>query len=264
MIYDHQTGTRFVSGKVTYVLKNLDTLIGQNQYHQIFLATRLDTLYYGAVRSDSDRVYIIPKDSIVELKVYDYSLQTGDSLFGFYDTDGGYPYRWVSKDFEYPGQRAVVMSTHTYMGRRIVVVPHISAWIEGIGAGPGLFGGDRFNDISWRSFALKCFTHNDTIYLGDSAYSEGLILNPPIPGSCAKDLSVNEWTVEPFSAYPNPSQGSVQFNNRETGLLQIYQSNGLLVKSLELSVQDHLDLSELAPGLYYFNFAGQSLKWLKL
>jgi hypothetical protein len=64
--------------------------------------------------------------------------------------------------------------------------------------------------------------------------------------------------------YPNPAAESLQIitgeNNTEPVQLRIINSNGQIIKEIELYNQQPLNISDLAPGVYSIHFMGRPLK----
>ena len=64
-----------------YCMNEQDTVINSNSYSKIFIC---DSAYKGAIRETNQKVYFIPKDSVQEFLLYDFSVLAGDSLFNVY------------------------------------------------------------------------------------------------------------------------------------------------------------------------------------
>jgi hypothetical protein len=67
-----------------------------------------------------------------------------------------------------------------------------------------------------------------------------------------------------FRIYPNPASESFQIitgeNNTEPVQLRIINSNGQIIKEIELYNQQPLNISDLAPGVYSIHFMGRPVK----
>jgi len=76
---------------------------------------------------------------------------------------------------------------------------------------------------------------------------------------------------ELFDMYPNPVKNNLLILlsklSADTGILSIYNINGLLIKKLNIKpdrgVQYIIKLPELIPGTYFINIEGQEYKWVK-
>ena len=111
---------------------NSDTLINGMNYSQVW---ECDIAYRGALRDDGlGRIYYVPKDESVERLVYDFSLNTGDTVTVY-----------IEDPFNTPNyaMQNVQVSNVQYIDingvQRKALDMSGSQWIEGIGCTQGLF-----------------------------------------------------------------------------------------------------------------------------
>jgi len=75
-----------------------------------------------------------------------------------------------------------------------------------------------------------------------------------------RDLSswVEQLEQVTFEIFPNPFQDHVSIRSAESGLLNIYNIEGVLLQKHDLfsDVIKHADLSGFAPGVYIFSIVG--------
>ena len=78
------------------------------------------------------------------------------------------------------------------------------------------------------------------------------------------DVSVIEKSI--FSFYPNPVSDfiTIELNNRENELLEVYNLNGSLVKKTLINNQNStIDLSLLVPGVYFLKVGSENEKFIR-
>jgi hypothetical protein len=69
-----------------------------------------------------------------------------------------------------------------------------------------------------------------------------------------------------FSVYPNPAEDFLNFdfeNINEDENLNIYSADGKLIKSLNSSSANQIDISDLSAGLYFVKYQNQTIKLIK-
>jgi hypothetical protein len=75
------SGNGYIFESTNYCMGDEDTLINESSY------SKLDTClggYKGALRSDLNKVYFVPKDSTAEFLMYDFEAETGDTIQDVY------------------------------------------------------------------------------------------------------------------------------------------------------------------------------------
>lgn len=188
--------------------------------------------YVGALREDAGqkKVYIVQADSSLEQLLYDFNLNVGDTVKGY---------------FSYSPSLIVTSIDSVLVGGA-----YRKSWnlnqqpmsiIEGIGLIPD------FLKIPWWEAAveLNCFSENN----------QKLYPTYDPTSGCALITSIKEKEeLADFSIYPNPSNGKFQLkvNNRKSALLEITDilGNGILKKQIQNEITD-LDLSEHPNGVYF-------------
>lgn len=251
---------------VKYCLTNADTLIVGNQYSQLFICDSAQH-YVGAIRHDSDRVFLVPADSSREFLMYDFGLQIGDSLKPFYH----------ARDFWNPNPRPFAdlrqhYSNHTvnhidtvyssWGAHRVIDFGTASKWVEGVGNMQGLFW-EPYGNISGYALSLECMSWGDSTYYMNGYYS------PPInvfPGACDLSFSVPEQGHGDLRLYPNPSAGALFIEGQTTlepGPLKVFDLNGRELKQIWIEEQRSVDLSELPKGVYMIHFQSTVFPWVK-
>lgn len=251
---------------VKYCLKSEDTLIQNQSYQKVYLCDLNHKVYFGALRHDSDRVYIIPADSLFELKLYDFSLQPGDTIKDAYSlTFGSYlaQHSPVFEPLENSFFSLVVTGVDTLYSslgaHRLIDFGQSGRWLEGLGNTQGLFW-DPFPNISNFSIHLMCMSKEDSTYFNGDLYQ---FEQGAIEGPC--DLSLNEQhdALVETRPFPNPSPGLLQLNNAEPTELILFNSFAEQVWQQPIGERARLDLGFLKPGLYYLHLHGATHVWIK-
>ncbi|MCR9152768.1 MAG: T9SS type A sorting domain-containing protein [Bacteroidetes bacterium] len=251
---------------VKYCLKSEDTLIQNQSYQKIYLCDLNQEVYFGALRHDSDRVYIIPADSLFELKLYDFSLQPGDTIKDAYSLSFGSYLAQHSPVFE-PLENSffslIVVQVDTLYSslgaHRLIDFGQSGRWLEGIGNTQGLFW-DPFPNISNFSIQLMCMSYGDSSYFNGDLYQfeQGAIAGP-----CDLSLNLQFDALVETRPFPNPSPGLLQLNNTEPTELILFNSFAEQVWQQPIGERARLDLSFLRAGVYYLHLNGKTYVWLK-
>ncbi|MFZ6052804.1 T9SS type A sorting domain-containing protein [Halocola ammonii] len=239
------SGNGYIFESTNYCMDNEDTLINELSY------SKLDTClggYKGALRSNLNKVYFVPKDSTAEFLLYDFGAQTGDTIQDVYfESDflpevfladvliiGGNPdaEQWLITIIEENGNQA-----------------KNDIWKLNIGSVAGLFSPpwDWLADGGYPQ--LICFSTNDSIFhpMGKDG-----------PGQCALDLSIEKNSPEEFSLYPNPTSGEVTLNfppGLKPQEIEVRNAMGRVVQS-DCAIHGStikIDLSHLSSGMYFLN-----------
>lgn len=72
------------------------------------------------------------------------------------------------------------------------------------------------------------------------------------------ELSIDALDQSNFSIFPNPASSSVFFEGTEAGNLTLIDSHGGIVKSIDLSIKQEINVSDLTPGIYIFKIQTES------
>lgn len=245
-----QTGP-FSSGlvaTVNYCLTSEDTLINEQAYKKLNLC---EADYQGALRSDSLKVYFVPRDSLNEHLIYDFSAEVGDTLYDVYFQEApdepGFLADILFVEMDWANSDDYDMISYRFTEQN----GYYGAWIDHVGEYCGLL---HPPNIYWEAsfenqHRLTCHSHLDS-----TRYRKSGELGP---GSCALDLSLNEKsTMFEFELYPNPTSDKLNCvlpKPLEIEEILILNSQGKTVKTIRDITQAEMviDLSDLPPGLYF-------------
>ncbi len=219
-----------------------DTIINGITYRAIIeRAGRNDYVnrgYMGAMREDNRIVYFCPRDSSQEMVLYDFNVQLGDTVNGWY----GAPDTCVAIEID------SVQDCHGNYRRKIYLSGgYVQAWIiEGVGASTGLLSPLQ-EIILDQGYHLLCLHENDS-----AAYSQ-LWYNCAMCNDTTIAIQRTAPASSPISFYPNPSNSRIFFegiNQQSDYDILIYNSLGQLILQKELAEDYSLPLSSLPKGVY--------------
>ena len=159
--YDVGESQTKILDKYEYFI-NSDTLINSQQYYKLYKTgiAYYDTPFYyeniytGAIRDDSNRIYLVDKDESVEVLLFDYNLKLGDTILSEV------------------GKGAIINDLDSLAdGRKIFISrPYICGGccatiglIEGIGQYGGLFETPPCSHIGFYGHVLTCFHIGDNL-----------------------------------------------------------------------------------------------------
>lgn len=238
----YSNGSSFnLSYTINYCLTDEDTIINEQPYAQ------LDTCEYGykgAMRADADRVYFVPKDSISEYLLYDFTAQVGDTIEDVYFES------YIENTASF-GDVVIFYSNINEIGFTVINYdePHEEQgyWIRNVGARSGLFRAPWPLLSEGEHRELSCFSHNDTIYHNDFE-----------SGTCALDLSILSHAEMKIKIYPNPTNDKVTCQLEKYARPDRISLVNTLGKEVEASFSNsgselEIDLSALPDGLYILN-----------
>lgn len=233
-----------------------DTLIGQNTYHRLkrsgfYVGNGGCMQYYtpnmpyvGALRDDSiaRKVYYIPKDSLQELVLFDFSLQVGDTIPTYQDQLVNYPTRAYITSID---SVLVGSSYHKRFNLQSFNVNAIVEYvIEGVGSRNGLV--ERLaRDFSCPS--LICYRNNSNL-LFQPYQTSSCILS--FVGIGDEPSQQSDWTV-----YPNPASTFLDISGPGTApeKIVLYNSSGQLLQTIPRPTTwpYRLPLETYPEGLYF-------------
>ena len=219
------TGTFIYYDK--YCANGEDTLISAKTYTKI---NRCGGTYVGAMRDTLGKVYFLPKDSLNESLLYDFTVNQGDSINNTYNNFSSFnPLVVLFVD-------SVVISG----SQRKRIHFQNGSWIEGIGSSTGLFQPNLipFNFI-WN---LICMSQDSTIFYPIA--QQGV-------GNCSLTVGIDETEDKGsnFSIFPNPVSDQLTINTSE--IIQeilIYNILGSFVKK---EYSNPFIVKELKNGIYF-------------
>lgn len=223
-----------------FCLPGIDTLISSQNYSSLFIC---GDEYYGALRDEDGLVYFIPRDSINELLIYDFTVGVGDTIEGTYINE--YGNIWMQYDL-YVFWVDSILINGDYRKRLELEGSH---WIEGIGNTNGLFN-ESFANVSNYFNLLYCMSIDE------------LSLYPTFQtGSCELSVGVDSFINEKQkpNVYPNPSNGkfNIEINDiTQFSGLKIFNLLGeeYTIENITLENKITVDLEDFPIGVYFLNF----------
>jgi len=233
--YTPPFGPPILTSVTNYCMYGSDTIINVNSYSKIHFC---GGAYKGATRDVSGKVYFVPKDSLNEFLLYDFTAQQGDSLKVYNEYN---PNSAFLADLQ-AGYVDSVLINGNYRTR---INFDVGAWIEGIGSTTGLFAENWVNVSNW-IHDLNCMSENDTT------------LYPTFStGQCSLTLNLNEDKNNlTYSIFPNPfsTQTTLQTDNLlHSATLTVDNCFGQQVKQIKNISGQTVVLSRdnLPSGLYF-------------
>ena len=133
----------------------------------------------------------------------------------------------------------------------------------------------HLNDGSERTYYMTesdrvYFEDNETLVVETAVYdkdfrSDRFNLADIRKITCAETVGISEASDLPTGLTPNPVHNSFTLRNlKEKETLRIYALDGRLMKSVEVSENQMVDISDLPIGLYLVKTERQTLKMIKL
>lgn len=240
-----------------YFIKG-DSIVNTIKYQKYFVSS--DSIYdinsgtfFALLREDTTRkTYYIPKDSISEFLLYDFSLNTGDETTV-------YPsFELFSGAINVKATQVDSILLGTAYRKRIKIIGvdqntnYDEYWIEGIGSTMGLFNsgltGFVIFDITYPS--LLCFENN-----GASVYD-----NPDF-NSCYEigGTSINDIQDEiQLSIYPNPFNHSIKLEGKGRYSFYVSDISGKALSTGNFVTTTTIDFYSYTKGVYLINITSES------
>ena len=216
-------------GTRNYCTNGEDTLLNATTYTKI---NHCEGAYKAALRDDNGKVYIVPKDSVNEFLLYDFTLEVGDTLGTFfYEYSGGW--QELSQNDIIINEVDSININNVYH-KRITV--DNTYWIEGIGCTMGLFS-EPYTNVSGYLGELMCMSQNDTTLYPQVAYS-----------SCLLPIGIEESMNNTITLYPNPAATQLTITGYTPAYLKLSNTLGQTVA--EATNTNTLWLGTLPQGLY--------------
>lgn len=236
-----------------------DTTINNQVYAKIFSiifnnqGIESERVYQGGIRGEVDQVFWVKKDESTEIVLYDWSLESTETIE--VETITGTQNTLTAKSNEY-------ITTSDGVLRRVIVFKAVGnneeeVWIEGIGSNFGILarGVDLNVSPDYRPF-LNCYRfENEIIYSPTNPpLSCNYIFNENCVLTSSKVLKKREINVLVF---PNPFSQKigitiVGFEELKNPLLKIMNGQGRLIKTMYLHNRESAILFEtiMSKGLY--------------
>jgi hypothetical protein len=234
-----------------YALLNQDTAINAVTYHLLFRS--VDTIFtasecIGGLREDSmKRVYYYSFSTLQEKKLYDFSVQPGDTV----------DYNLNAATVDYIDSVNINGNYHRRVNfKTLNGNPWTAgAWIEGVGNSSlgGLLGPATAQPTCDCAANIICFRQNDTWQYHNSVYNttDCLISMLDVAGLTGNDKPS-------VSIYPNPVTGSSRLHIvglAQGNTLRIYTITGALLKSYTNTSDILISNAEYATGIYIYRLS---------
>lgn len=187
--------------------------------------------YYGAVRADSLKAWIVPPGDSMEYIVLDFDVSVGDTLRNVWIDGIG-------------GQGVLIVNSiqSTFLGQDAVQTILLDdgacgmQWYYGLGSDRGTFWNLPARCISGHAVAMYCMSVNDTAYY--PSYD---------PMGCPADISIPEVEREELKLYPNPASSVVHLPD-EVQAVSILHLSGI-VEEVEFTNQE-IEVEDWPSGMY--------------
>jgi hypothetical protein len=195
--------------------------MGYNQIGQCDFTYFIDPVYnleyIGALRNDGlQRVYFVPIDSLVEILMYDFSIQLDDSFQFHYRT----PQPSVITGIVQKVDSILIQDSY----RKRIHFGWTDTWIDGIGSFFGLFHTYLEYHTGYEAFELICFKESNLpVYFPDAYCGESWC-------SLATDISSFQQDTPFLQIYPNPVIDVSRISiDEDCSQINIYDVSGIKV-----------------------------------
>jgi hypothetical protein len=202
------------------------------------------TDYEGAFREDTLNrlVYYVPPSMSEEQLLYDFNMQTGDTVKGYIETKAYQP------DIVQAIDSVLIGSKYR---KRWLINPDYSIYIiEGIGSTYGLYEFSPGDATDHSNYFLFCYQQNDhTLYpdtTSDCKY----------PNSIIPDQELHDQV----KVFPNPCKGSITVESENILLKEIYLLNmlGQVIFTKKTNIRRLTQIDNLHQGIYILNIRDKS------
>ncbi len=224
-----------------------DTLINSQTYHKLTTpyiqsystgncAGAVATGYKGAIRQDTTnrKVFFIPPSNNTEELLYDFTMQVGDTVSGYTETQAMPPDIVQSVDS--------VLVGNTYRKRWNINTCYGITFIEGIGSTFGLIERSPGCIADAGGYIITCFQQNGSIFYPDTITGCQLInsVNP----IDKKSTQIN--------IFPNPSKGdfTIDFNRATIKEIQLTDLLGNIIFRKQTENQTKINLFNPYSGTF--------------
>ncbi len=226
---------------VEYCTNGADTTINDLSY---FIVDTCGGGYKGALRNDNGKVWFVPNNSQDEFLLYDFTVQSGDTIFNVYIES--YWGDYAVYDL-LVGPNAVDSILINGMYRKTIYI-EVAYWIEGIGNDQGLFL-EPYGNISNYFLDLYCMSVDDTTLYPEFSTE-----------ACEYPVGIKEKDHSIPIVYPNPAHDYVQFHfgnflpsGRINGAIIITNSFGQTTAQLTIANEYTIwDCRNIPSGIYYY------------
>lgn len=246
------------------ILADKDTTIGAKTYHQLFYShsdtvysENSSAVYNGGIRENNRQVFYLPKDSVNEYLLYDFSLQVGDMIKYDYSAFSHQMGLGPMDSLFVSSIDSVLILDGSYRKRirfsfnidDIEPIPWAS-WIEGIGYEMGLLIPIGDIPTNGQKYTLGCLKQNNEIIYYDNLFDNCY----PVNQSVFEFSKQNEITIS-----PNPVQDycKIQWevNNVQFDRILISDVYGRIVFSEKIDQNNEtiIDCRNFGQGMYLVN-----------
>jgi hypothetical protein len=196
--------------------------------------------YIGALRNDGQQhVYFVPIDSLVEILMYDFSIQPGDSFQFHYQNQQPLVYTDTVQKVD------SILIQDSY--RKRIHFGWADTWIDGIGSIHGLFYTYLVEYYSeYEAYELICFKQaNIPVYFYHELCGEWWC-------SLATDISSFEQNTPILQTYPNPViDVSIISTEEDLSQINIYDVSGCKIHTYFPDTEPiEIRRSDFKQGLY--------------
>lgn len=102
-------------------------------------------------------------------------------------------------------------------------------------------------DDTWTPELVQSYTITTTLTLTDDED----ISNNTLVSDCEVIVGVKQISKKTYSVYPIPSTGIITIDTQEVLLINIFNQQGKMIKTLNLNSKTEVDLSDYSKGLYF-------------
>jgi hypothetical protein len=223
----HMYGDTVIQG-LTY--QKLGIYWGASQPHDYAAATRSDSM---------DRVWVVPKDSLSELLLYDFNVQPGDTIFNVFHGAFGDPVGITDLVVNFRDTINLLDGPHVRLTVYMVDMNGGGEILDGVGIGNDPVYPMYLPSVSGIE-TLECMSR-DTV--------------PVLLGNCV--LLSEEEKIDPeIALYPNPSNGQVRIEHVSgmgTSRLELFSIAGKRLQTWD-RIPGLLDLGDYSRGIYLLQF----------
>ncbi len=220
-----------------------DTTIDSQTYHKLYESNEKFPTNWNLwcfMREDTDkRIWYRRESDNEEMLMYDFSVETGDSVFvGLYEP----VYLYVDSISE-----IIVNQTDRkkYWLSCKTMPEYSEAWIEGIGSSKGICWSGSVNIVGgW--FWFLCMSENGE-----------LIYRNPNYETCYLMTGISETNKPVIQIYPNPMKNNFRvenISNIEIESISLININGQITKQFD-SKKTQFDISKISSGLYFLKIS---------
>lgn len=232
-----------LSSVTSYCMTNQDTTIGGNLYSKLFIC---NGSYFGALRDTAAEIYFVPKDSLSEFLVYDFTVTIGQVIPDVYAGNIG--------DYTVSNIDSILIGgeyrTRIYLGG------NGGFWLEGIGCSRGLFN-DPFEDLD-ATQDLLCMSYIDSNFYPTYGF-----------GYCPMDLGFTEHVqnINQILSFPNPTTGTFIIETERNASFESIVVTTCMGQKMETEIniyenQIQIDLSNVPSGIYFVILTNSSEKFI--